>query len=275
LLEVKLIRNASVDLFVLAHSFVALSAILITVIMAAFAQATATTTTSTTTNSESTPFIDDIGFSVLLPAGWVGEDFDNTSPSSQSAESQLGYGILAAFYPQEQALPRVGGSSNCQSAEDAAYVFRYKDLRSRAEFASLPSDYEITAEDVMVYELGSTCLIGNYSNLQIVLSEDVSIHSGSIPAKLTLATYEAETSSGRQVQIASYRMHFVIEDIMTGKVHGFSVSWERPSILLPDATEEGIAEDFSKIADSIFLTGVPIPTQEISGRIDQALRLQQ
>jgi hypothetical protein len=70
-------------------------------------------------------------------------------------------------------------------------------------------------------------------------------------------------------------MHFVIEDIMTGKVHGFSVSWERPSILVPDATEEGIAEDFGKIAGSIFLTGVPIPTQEISGRIDQVLRLQQ
>jgi hypothetical protein len=229
-----------------------------------------------TTNSAPTPFTDDSGFSVLLPEGWVGEDFDNINPSSQSAESQLGYGILTAFCPQEQVSPQVGGcGSNCQSAEDVVYVFRYKDLRSRPEFASLPSDYKITAEDMMAYELGKTSPLVEYSNVEIVLSEDVSIRSGSIPAKLTLATYDAETSSGRQVQIASYRVHFVIEDMMTGKVHGFSLSWERPLILIPDAIEEGIADDFGAIAGSIFLTGLPILTQEISGQSDKALWPQQ
>jgi hypothetical protein len=142
-------------------------------------------------------------------------------------------------------------------------------------FASLPSDYKITAEDMTAYELGKTSPLVDYSNVEIVLSEDISIHSGFIPAKLTLATYDAETPSGRQVQIASYRVHFVIEDMMTGKVHGFSLSWERPSILVPDAIEEGVAEDFGAIAGSIFLTGLPILTQGISGQSDKALWLQQ
>jgi hypothetical protein len=128
---------------------------------------------------------------------------------------------------------------------------------------------------MMAYELGRTRPLGDYSNVQVILSEDVSIHSGSIPAKLTLATYDAETPSGRQVQMASYRVRFLIGDIVDGKIHGFSLSWERPSILVLNATEEGVAEDFGAIAASIFLTGVPIPTQETSGQSHQAMRLQQ
>lgn len=237
--------------------------------MASFVQAAGTA------GSSSTPFTDDSGFSVFLPGGWVGEDIDNTSPSSQSAESQLGYGILAIFCPQEQALPQIGGRSSCEPAEDAAYVFRYKDLGSRPEFASLPSNYEITAEDMMAYDFGRESPLGFHNNLEIVLSEDISVHSGSIPAILTLATYYSETSSGLQVQIASFRMHFVVEDIATGKVHGYSLEWERPSILVSDATERGIAEDFGSLAGSIFLTGIPVIAQQVIERNYSALRLQQ
>jgi hypothetical protein len=86
----------------------------------------------------------------------VVEDIDNTSPSSQSAESQLCYGILAIFCPLEQALPQSSGRYSCEPAGNAAYVFRYKDLGSRPEFASLSPNYEITAEDMMMYDFGRT-----------------------------------------------------------------------------------------------------------------------
>jgi hypothetical protein len=214
----------------LARSIVSLSALLI--IMTSFVQVAATV------GSVPTPFADDSGFSVFLPEGWIGEDIDNMSPSSQSAESGLGYGLLAIFCPQEQAFPQIGGSSSCESAEDSAYVFRHKDLRSRPEFASLLSSYKITAEDMMVCDFGRTNPSGGYDNLEIVLSEDISVHSGSMPAILTLATHHSKTGSGLEVQIASFRMHFVVEDIATGNVHGFSLDWESPLILVPDATEK-------------------------------------
>jgi hypothetical protein len=180
----------------LARSFASLSALLI--IMTSFVQVAATV------GSVPTPFADDSGFSVFLAEGWIGEDVDNTNPSSQSAESGHAYGLLAIFCLQEQAFPQIGGSSSCESAEDSANVFRYKDLPSRPEFASLPPSYKITAEDMMVYDFGRTNLLGGYDNLEIVLSEDISVHSGSIPAILTLATHHSKTASGLQVQIASF-----------------------------------------------------------------------
>ncbi len=70
-------------------------------------------------------------------------------------------------------------------------------------------------------------------------------------------------------------MHFVVQDIATGKVHGYSLKWERPSILVSDATERGIAEDFGSLAGSIFLTGVPVIAQQVTERDYLALRLQQ
>ena len=108
----------------LARSIVSLSALLIIISMAAFGQVAAAA------GSISTPFADDSGFSVFLPQGWIGEDIDNTSPSSQSAESRLGYGLLAIFRPQQQAFPQIDSSSICESAEDSAYVFRYGSVRT-------------------------------------------------------------------------------------------------------------------------------------------------
>ncbi len=98
---------------------ISLFSLVIIVGMASFAQ-----TAAATASSLSTPFTDDSGFSVFLPEGRVGEDIDNTSPPSQSAELRLGYSILATFCPQEQDLPQIGGRSSCERAEDAAYVFR-------------------------------------------------------------------------------------------------------------------------------------------------------
>jgi hypothetical protein len=65
----------------LARSIVSLSALLIIISMTAFVQAAAVA------SSVPTPFADDSGFSVFLPQGWIGEDIDNTNPSSQSGES--------------------------------------------------------------------------------------------------------------------------------------------------------------------------------------------
>lgn len=108
----------------LARSIVSLSALLIIISLTAFSQVAAAA------GSVPTPFADDSGFSVFLPQGWIGEDIDNTNPSSQSAESRLGYGLLSIFCPQEQVFPHIDGSSSCESAEDSAYVFRYSSLRT-------------------------------------------------------------------------------------------------------------------------------------------------
>ncbi len=64
----------------LARSIVSLSALLIIISMTAFVQV------AVAAGSVPTPFADDNGFSVFLPEGWMREDIDNTSPSSQSAE---------------------------------------------------------------------------------------------------------------------------------------------------------------------------------------------
>jgi|ERR687893_368580 hypothetical protein len=80
----------------LARSIVSLSALLIIISLTAFSQVAAAA------GSVPTPFADDSGFSVFLPQGWIGEDIDNTNPSSQSAESRLGYGLLSIFCPQER-----------------------------------------------------------------------------------------------------------------------------------------------------------------------------
>jgi hypothetical protein len=119
---------------------------------AAFAQTETTTTTTPMT------FMDDTGFTMRLPPGWIGYDYDNNEASAIDTEDKLGYTKLATFCPQEDAVPKLGSEGlTCNvgsHTSDWITVFRYKDLASKPEFAPIiQSGRQITANDVYLYHL--------------------------------------------------------------------------------------------------------------------------
>lgn len=118
---------------------------------AAFAQTETTTATPMT-------LMDDTGFTITLPAGWIRNDYDNKGASAIDTENKLGYTKLATFCPQDDAVPKLGIEvSICDvggAATDWITVFRYKDLASKPEFAPIvQSGRPITANDVYLYHL--------------------------------------------------------------------------------------------------------------------------
>jgi hypothetical protein len=116
-------------------------------VYAAMGQATGTTTV----------FTDDTGFTVDLPQGWIANDFDNNGAEAQALEDNLGYTKLVTFYRGEDSFPSLGSEvSRCEisTTSDWVQVFRYKNLASKPEFASIvQSGRAITASDVFLYHL--------------------------------------------------------------------------------------------------------------------------
>ncbi|HEU4822630.1 MAG TPA: hypothetical protein VFS97_04335 [Nitrososphaeraceae archaeon] len=103
------------------------------------------------------PFTDDTGFTVDLPLGWIANDYRNTGPDAAITENNLGYTKLVTFCNENDAAPTLGSevpSCNISPLGDFIEVFRYKDLASKSEFASIvQSGREITANDVFLYYL--------------------------------------------------------------------------------------------------------------------------
>lgn len=105
-----------------------------------------------------TTLMDDTGFTITLPPGWHGNDYDNKGPSAIATENKLGYTKLATFCPLDDTVPRLGSDGlTCDTggaATDWITVFRYKDLASKPEFAPIiQSGRPITANDVYLYHL--------------------------------------------------------------------------------------------------------------------------
>jgi hypothetical protein len=111
--------------------------------------------------------MDDTGFTITMPAGWVGNDYDNKGAAAIDTENKLGYTKLATFCPQDDAVPRLGVEGLiCNGGGDGDWItiFRYKDLASKPEFASIiQSGRQITANDVYLYHLEE---IRNYNKAE-------------------------------------------------------------------------------------------------------------
>lgn len=80
------------------------------------------------------------GFRILLPDGWVIEDYDSAvDPTVTQIETYFGFAPLARICPEDAALPGVGGTFQCQggTASESIMIMRFSDLKSKPEFASV------------------------------------------------------------------------------------------------------------------------------------------
>jgi hypothetical protein len=103
------------------------------------------------------PFIDDAGFMVNIPPGWIANDYQNTDVQSAAVEDKLGYTKLATFCPSEDATPSLGSevpTCNTSFPSDSVQVFRYKHVSQKPEFAPIvKSGKAITSNDIFLYHL--------------------------------------------------------------------------------------------------------------------------
>jgi hypothetical protein len=111
------------------------------------------------------------GFRLQVPQGWVIQDEGNQMSPDGTSE------LVAALCPEDEALPGIGGESNCQQANttDIIYINRWADLQSRPEFEGVEEDEEegviITTNDLVAIRIQE--LENSTQNLQIQNSTDV------------------------------------------------------------------------------------------------------
>jgi hypothetical protein len=120
------------------------------------------------------------GIRFNYPADWVVDTQYADDPDADYIESRLGGSIIATFCPREDALPRVGGKSSCDGAEDTVDVFRFKNLDERAEFADVgnPTLHDLLAYFIQFMEELPT---GSFSDFDIVEQSDTTVNMINAP----------------------------------------------------------------------------------------------
>jgi hypothetical protein len=106
------------------------------------------------------------GFRLQVPQGWVIEDFDNM-PVEENRED------IAMLCQENEALPGIGGESNCLAANltDSIVISRWPNLGAIPEFQNVTT--LITTDDFLALEI-QTLQNGNQtSDIQIVNDTDV------------------------------------------------------------------------------------------------------
>lgn len=201
--------------------------------------ATTQQTDSTTTRTITTPQLTTIyqstvdGFRIGVPEGWVVEDTDNTSPTSQYSERQLGLGILAILCPQSQASQDINGAYSCPSEGTTDFrVMRFAELKTRPEFANatavVPNNNNngtIAISDFLTFVTQFVGKIFGWKNVQIARTNDVTVNVidpqtnqtvATAPANHVFLTYTLTDESGRGLEAADLDMAVLSNDTNTG-----------------------------------------------------------
>jgi hypothetical protein len=143
------------------------------------------------------------GFRLQVPSGWVMWDGDNTMPGAVSSEKSQGLGMLAELCPQTGAMPQIGGGYVCSPSEEQSRVsiFRYANLTSRPEFASIvSSDQNITISDLVALWIQQSTTEGqNVSRHEVTENEERAVNLFDATTNRTL---EGITAPARWVQLA-------------------------------------------------------------------------
>ena len=200
--------------------------------------ATTQQTDSTTTRTITTPQLTTIyqstvdGFRIGVPEGWVVEDTDNTSSTSQYSERQLGLGILAILCPQSQASQDINGAYSCPSEGTTDFrIMRFAELKTRPEFANatavVPNNNNrtIAISDFLTFVTQFVGKIFGWKNVQIAHTNDVTVNVidpqtnrtvATAPANHVFLTYTLTDESGRDLEAADLDMAVLSNDTNTG-----------------------------------------------------------
>nr|MDQ3853091.1 hypothetical protein [Thermoproteota archaeon] len=187
----------------------------------------ATTQQTDSTTTITTPQLTTIyqstvdGFRIGVPEGWVVEDTDNTSPSSQYSERELGFGILAKLCPQSQASQDINGTYICSSEATTDFrIMRFAELKTRPEFANATAvvpennnnnNRTITISDFLTFVTQFVGKIFSWKNVQIARTNDVTVNVidpktnqtvATAPANYVFFTYILTDESGRDFEAA-------------------------------------------------------------------------
>jgi hypothetical protein len=92
--------------------------------------------TAATAQTDRTYQSEEDGFRLQIPQGWVIDYNDIENPLDSNNN------IIAMICPENEALPGIGGESNCQAANltDAIFINRWSDLQSMPEFQNKSDD---------------------------------------------------------------------------------------------------------------------------------------
>jgi hypothetical protein len=126
-----------------------------------------TAATTTTPVLAQTPFeSEEDGFRLQVPQGWVIEDFDNISFEPFTED-------IAMICLENEALPAIGGESNCQAANrtDFIGISRWPDLQSMPAFEDIPTPP--TTNDLVALFIQSLQNGNRTSDIQIVNDTDI------------------------------------------------------------------------------------------------------
>jgi hypothetical protein len=200
----------------------------------------ATTQQTDSTTTITTPQLTTIyqstvdGFRIGVPEGWVVEDTDNTSPSSQDSERQLGFGILAKLCPQSQASQNINGTYTCSSEATTDFrIMRFAELKTRPEFANATAvvpennnnNRTIAISDFLTFVTQFVGKIFGFKNVQIARTNDVTVNVidpktnqtvATAPANYVFFTYTLTDKSGRDFEAADLDVAVLSNDTNTG-----------------------------------------------------------
>lgn len=199
----------------------------------------ATTQQTDSTTTITTPQLTTIyqstvdGFRIGVPEGWVVEDTDNTSPSSQYSERQLGFGILAELCPQSQASQDINGTYTCSSEATTNFtIMRFAELKTRPEFANATAvvsennnNRTITISDFLTFVTQFVGKTFGLKNVQIARTNDVTVNVidpqtnqtvATAPANYVFFTYTLTDESGRDFEAADLDVAVLSNDTNTG-----------------------------------------------------------
>jgi hypothetical protein len=124
------------------------------------------TATASTAQSDRIFESEEDGFRLQIPQGWVIEDFDNISFEPFTED-------IAMLCLENEALPAIGGESNCQAANrtDFIGISRWPDLQSMPAFEDIPTPP--TTNDLVALFIQSLQNGNRTSDIQIVNDTDI------------------------------------------------------------------------------------------------------
>ena len=207
------------------------------------------------------------GFRIGVPEGWVVEDTDNTSPSTQSAQGTQSVEILATICPQGEALPVIGGNYSCtSSAEEYVLILRFVDLLTRPEFAAVVQEgRSISTSDLFALLLKLDEAAGA-QNFRVISDIDMTVNVTSpqtnqtvetAPAKFVEYVYTLQNELGSDVNYKTYYLMVLTNDSNTAYV-------VNPSPSTPGDEEPQISPEMLQMLRSFALvaptTSSPTPT---------------
>jgi hypothetical protein len=176
-------------------------------------------------------------FSIILPAGWVIQDIDNTDTYTLLEEMMQGSRLLAQICPKDQAIDDNEGTYDCEESNESIYIEQYRDLAHQPEFASLAHE-NTTNQDLLDYRIMRLQKLG-YSEISIlhntnmtvdVIDTDTNKTIAMVPANLVEMRYNSPNSTDT-------RGYFLLSSTNatsnSGMISGYSLSYEANAATLP------------------------------------------